>query len=704
MKENKLGRYVLESILGQGAMGVVYKALDPEIGRRVAIKTIRLDLADTSFEEKELRERFFNEARSAGTMSHPNIVTVYDVGYESHLAFIAMEYIEGNDLKEYMTIKKEIPFREIYRIVFSVARGLDYSSSKGIIHRDIKPANILLTDDGNVKISDFGIAKLPTSTVTQSGMLMGTPAYVSPEQVMGTSLDVRSDLYSLGVIFYELVTGKRPFVGDPTTVIFQVVQSPPPEPKIKLEGVPRDLKNVILKSLAKKPEERFQTGEEFIEAIKTVKGIRKSDIDVASKIDFSPLPKRREKQLTTDHIQRLIKDTKTKTDKKEKAQAADDVDFGAETVVMEDSPTQITRRRVKRHIREFILFAIFGIAALFYIYNDQILSIFSGSDEGKKTSDTAKIANTSIKKNQGASEQKNNPNMIVPPETNIMVNSVPEGAELLINGEITGVTTPLMYRVTEATQDEFRIALKKDCFQTWTMDLKKNAFPKDGVSAELQPLTREVTIVPVPKDATIKIEGQNEPLSSPAKIMLKCGEPMKATVSRATFLDKTVDLNYQDESLTDKLDVQLVSALKDGFLSVSTDYSVTIYSDSKKMSATNKPVKLKLLEGKRKIGIFSKGPVFINKVYMMDIKPEKTSTLKLPASGKMNVTAIPGNCRIWIDGVNVDDAPLTNFGISAGEHQLLYKWPDGGTFKEKVKIEPNGNHSFSGKNPKTTGG
>jgi serine/threonine protein kinase len=698
MKDNKLGRYVLESILGQGAMGVVYKALDPEIGRRVAIKTIRLDLADTSFEEKELRERFLNEARSAGTMSHPNIVTVYDVGYESHIAFIAMEYIEGNDLKEYMTIKKDIPFKEMFRIVFSVAKGLDYSSSKGIIHRDIKPANILLTDDGNVKISDFGIAKLPTSTVTQSGMLMGTPAYVSPEQVMGTSLDVRSDLYSLGVIFYELVTGKRPFIGDPTTVIFQVVQSPPPEPKIKLEGVPRDLKNVILKSLAKKPDDRFQTGEEFIEAIKTVKGIKKSDIDVTTKIEFSPLPKRREKQLTTDHIQRLLKETKTKG---EKSAAASEVDFGAETVVMEDSPTQITRKRVKRHLREFILFAIFGIAVLFYLYSEQVFSLFGGKKES-----SANLAGTeSSKKAGGQSEglaaNTGNSTQIIPPELNLMINSNPDGAVLLINGEETGITTPVMYRVTEVTPDEFRIAIKKDCYQTWTMDLKKNGLPKEGVTADLLPLTREITIAPVPKDAVVRIEGQNEPLASPPKIALKCGTPLKVIINREGYVEKTVDLSYQDESLADMLEVQLVSALKDGFLSVSTGYPVAIYADGKKIADVKKSAKLKFLEGKRKIGVFSKGPGFINRVYTVEIKPGKTSSLMLPASGKMNVTAIPGNCRIWIDGINVDDAPLTGFIISAGDHQLLYKWPDGGTFKEKVKIEPNGDHSFSGKNPKT---
>lgn len=700
MKENKLGRYVLESILGQGAMGVVYKALDPEIGRRVAIKTIRLDLADTSFEEKELRERFFNEARSAGTMSHPNIVTVYDVGYESHIAFIAMEYIEGNDLKEYMTIKKDIPFKEMFRVVYSVAKGLDYSSSKGIIHRDIKPANILLTDDGNVKISDFGIAKLPTSTVTQSGMLMGTPAYVSPEQVMGTSLDVRSDLYSLGVIFYELVTGKRPFVGDPTTVIFQVVQSPPPEPKFKLEGVPRDLKSVILKILAKKPEERYQSGEEFIEAIKSLKGIRKSDIDVSSKIVFSPLPKRRERQLTTDHIQRIIKETKTKTTKDQKESKEPDVDFGAETVVMEESPTQIIRRRVKKHVREFVLFAIFGLAAFFYIYREAVLDFFGGNKDTVKT----EISNKSSDKNSVVDETQpvsdsDVQNAIA--ENNLTIISNPDGAALLINGDETGMTTPVIYRVTEVTPEEFRIELKKDCYQIYTLDIKKNELPTESVIANLAPLTREIILNVDPKDAVIKVDGQTEPMTSPAKITLNCITPVKLIISRNTFHEKEMELSFQDQTLTDNIDIKLVTALKEGYVSVTTSFPVDIYSDGKKIGSVKKSAKLKLLEGKRKITAVAKKPTFIYRDYNVDIKPGKTAKVFLPAAGKINVVAIPGNCRIWIDGLNIDDAPLTDFPISAGDHKLTYKWPGGGVYNEKIKIKPNEDHSFTGKNPKT---
>ena len=696
MKENKLGRYILESILGQGAMGVVYKALDPEIGRRVAIKTIRLDLADTSFEEKELRERFFNEARSAGTMSHHNIVTVYDVGYESHIAFIAMEYIEGNDLKEYMTIKKDIPFREIFRIIYSVAKGLDYSSSKGIIHRDIKPANILLTEDGNVKISDFGIAKLPTSTVTQSGMLMGTPAYVSPEQVMGTSLDVRSDLYSLGVIFYELVTGKRPFVGDPTTVIFQVVQSPPPEPKFKLEGVPRDLKSVILKILAKKPEDRYQSGEEFIEAIEELKGIRKGDIDVSSKIVFSPLPKRRERALSTDHIQRILKETKTKTSKDQKESKEAEVDFGAETVVMEESPTMIRRKRVKRHIREFALFALLGILVFLYFNNKDALRLFKGEEKTIKT-ETAGKNGKSGKADITAGDLNIN-------EKYLTISSNPEGAALLINGEETGMTTPVMYKVTEITPDVFRIALKKDCYQIYTQDLKKNELPDKTLTAEMQSVTREVTITADPKDSIIKVEGQAETLTSPAKILLKCDTPARVTISRDTFLEKTLELSYQDQTIPDNIDVKLVTALKEGFLAVKTTYPVTLFSEGKKLGSVKESARLKLLEGKRKVSAVSKSPVFIYQEFSVTIKPGKNTPFTLPETGRMNVTAIPGNCRIWIDGLDVDDAPLNDMQIAAGAHKLTYKWKDGGTYTEKITIKPNENHNFAGKNPKAPKG
>ena len=219
---SKLGRYEVLNELGKGAMGVVYLAKDPVIGRLVAIKTIRdSQTEDDDSESREFRERFVREAQTAGILSHPNIVTIHDIGEdtESRTSFIAMEYIEGRNLKSLLADKKKFSWDEVADLIAQIGEALDYAHRKGIIHRDIKPANIIMTTDGKVKITDFGIAKVASSNLTTTGQFLGTPNYMSPEQVSGAPVDGRSDIFSLGVVLYEMLTNRKPFSGDNLTAI-----------------------------------------------------------------------------------------------------------------------------------------------------------------------------------------------------------------------------------------------------------------------------------------------------------------------------------------------------------------------------------------------------------------------------------------------------------------------------------------------------
>ena len=221
MTPEKIGRYEVQSLLGQGMMGVVYKTYDPMLGRFAAIKVMR-----TAGEmDEQLRARFYQEARSAGQLSHPNIISIYDVGEDDGQAFIAMEFVEGEDLKAFINIQAFIPFREKLRFVREVCEGLDFAHDKGVIHRDIKPGNVFITRTGGLKILDFGLARLASSDMTRTGIVMGSPYYMSPEQVKGVKdIDGRSDLFSVGVLLYELLTYVRPFEADsPTSVCFKIV-------------------------------------------------------------------------------------------------------------------------------------------------------------------------------------------------------------------------------------------------------------------------------------------------------------------------------------------------------------------------------------------------------------------------------------------------------------------------------------------------
>jgi predicted Ser/Thr protein kinase len=270
----KLGRYEVESVLGKGAMGVVYLARDPVIGRRVALKT--LSIPSDAEEAGEFRARFLREAQAAGILNHPGIVTVFDAGVDdtSGLSFIAMEYIEGRSLRDLLRSGHGFAYSEVARIGAALAAALDYAHSKGVVHRDIKPANVLFTLQGLVKITDFGVARLESSNLTAAGQFIGTPNYMSPEQVEGGSVDGRSDLFSLGVVLFELLTGQRPFAGQSLTeVAYKIVHEPARIPSQVRPGVPSAFNPVVLKLLEKDPNRRYGRGADVARALEALRRV-----------------------------------------------------------------------------------------------------------------------------------------------------------------------------------------------------------------------------------------------------------------------------------------------------------------------------------------------------------------------------------------------------------------------------------------------
>jgi serine/threonine protein kinase len=270
----KLGRYEVVSELGKGAMGIVYLAKDPAIGRLVAIKTIRASGAGDEEDTLEFRERFVREAQTAGILSHPNIVTIHDIGEDpdTQTSYIAMEYIEGKNIKSLLVEKTKFPFEQVSEIIAEVADALDYAHRKGIIHRDVKPANIIITTDGKVKITDFGIAKIASSNLTTTGQFLGTPNYMSPEQVSGSPVDGRSDLFSLGVVLYELLTNRKPFQGDNLTAIsYKIVHEDFTPPADLSPDVPTEFNDIVARAMAKDPWNRYQRGKDMALALYQLK-------------------------------------------------------------------------------------------------------------------------------------------------------------------------------------------------------------------------------------------------------------------------------------------------------------------------------------------------------------------------------------------------------------------------------------------------
>jgi serine/threonine-protein kinase len=272
----KVGRYVISEAIGFGAMGAVYKAFDPLIKRTIAIKTIRLDVPPQSPHYRTFIDRFYHEARISGTLSHPNIVTLYDIGEtEDKVPFLAMEYVEGETIADSLNRGWRFRPEQVIGLVSQMASAIDYAHAKGVIHRDIKPSNIIVHDGEKVKITDFGIAKLVNSEITHTGSLLGTPSYMSPEQAMGESLDSRSDIFSLGVVAFEMLSGEQPFPGNNvTSILYKLVHADPVRPpNLEVLGLlPDKWHQVFSKVLSKNPSDRYGTGAEFVSELELCLG------------------------------------------------------------------------------------------------------------------------------------------------------------------------------------------------------------------------------------------------------------------------------------------------------------------------------------------------------------------------------------------------------------------------------------------------
>src|ERR1700722_7329230 len=269
----KFGRYEIVGELGRGAMGIVYKARDPQIGRMVAVKTVLLRGQEPE-EEEEFRKRFLGEAQAAGRLQHPGIVAIYDVGEDSenHDPYLVLEFVNGESLNRVLAREKKLPLPRALQLAQEIAEALDYAHAQGVVHRDIKPANILLNEEGRAKIADLGIAQLNLAHFTLPGRVLGTPAYMAPEQLSGEGCDCRSDLFSLGVILYAMVTGHSPFHGNSaTTVCFKVVNRDPMPASALDMDLPPALDAIISRAMAKDPAKRYQRGSEFAE---DVRGLR----------------------------------------------------------------------------------------------------------------------------------------------------------------------------------------------------------------------------------------------------------------------------------------------------------------------------------------------------------------------------------------------------------------------------------------------
>jgi predicted Ser/Thr protein kinase len=558
MSLQTVGRYEITGELGRGAMGVVYKALDPTIGRTVALKTMRLDVH--GLDAQEMVRRFQNEARAAGVLNHPNIVTIYDAGEEDGIFYIAMEFIEGTTLHEVLTEQRVLATDEVLQLTRQISRGLDYAHSNGIVHRDIKPANIMITGNGTVKIMDFGIAK-SGGQVTNTGQVLGTPNYMSPEQVKGRPLDGRSDLFSLGVILYEMLTGEKPFVGqNVTTIIYKIVNETPITPRDLDVTVHPGLSAIVTKALAKAPDDRYQTGADLVRDLENYKlaGPVRSGSTAAILVPAPP-------EKTVVLPVRVVSGSTVRVAAAAAAPAKGPIPLLRPTTAILSSKHSVL-------IATIVTVLLLGCAMGGYAYHrTQVkmrqLAAEAKAREAKLQAEREPIAiaipaptptpeviasDTTVRffptkkpangqKQQPAPPQKatRSPNQVFIQQSELKLNSKPDGAKVEIDGwSEPNWLTP--FTASNLAAGNHTIVFTKAGYLQQMRAIESMAGKSIDVSAELPPAVSTIVVTSNPLGANVWVDAKDSGLTTPAQLTVDKGFH-KVTVRKAGFKDASTE-------------------------------------------------------------------------------------------------------------------------------------------------------------------
>ncbi len=556
MSIQTVGRYEITGELGRGAMGVVYKALDPTIGRTVALKTMRLDVH--GLDAQEMVRRFQNEARAAGVLNHPNIVTIYDAGEQDGIFYIAMEFIEGTTLHELLVEKRVLATEEVLQLTRQICRGLDYAHSNSIVHRDIKPANIMITGNGTVKIMDFGIAK-SGGQVTNTGQVLGTPNYMSPEQVKGRQLDGRSDLFSLGVILYEMLTGEKPFVGqNVTTIIYKIVNENPITPRDLDVTVHPGLSAIVTKALAKAPDDRYQTGADLVRDLENYK--LAGPVRSGSTAAISPVPVPPEKTVVLPV--RVVSGSTVRAAAAAPALAKGPVPLRRPTTAILSSKRSVL-------LATLVTVLVLGSAMGGYAYHRTQVKMRQLAEEAKAkeaqqaarepiaiaipapTPEPEVIASDTTVKffpaKKPATTQKlptpvkatSSPNKVFIQQSELKLISQPDSAKVEIDGwsEPNWVTP---FTASHLAAGMHTVVFSKSGYLQQTKSVESVAGKSIDVSAELAPSVSTIVVTSNPQGANIWVDGKDSGMTTPAQLTVDKGFH-KVTVRKTGFKETSTE-------------------------------------------------------------------------------------------------------------------------------------------------------------------
>ncbi len=670
MTLKNLGRFEILGEIGRGAMGQVFLAHDPKIDRRVAIKTIVLPPGTSDEEARETSVRFLREAQAAGSLLHPNIVTIFDVGEQEGVSFIAMEYIEGDTLESFARSERLLAPARILDLMRQAASALDYAHRNTIVHRDIKPANLMLLKDGTLKITDFGLAKKPSANLTQAGVLLGTPSYMSPEQIQGHDLDGRSDLFSLGVVLYELLTGVRPFDGDSiSTIIYKVLYEDPRPPAAHNPALPPDVNVLFERALAKDPAQRFGSGAELVE------GLHKAFAHLPPETLSRPFPGvKRPAGAPSTAVSRTRPAVRPPREGARRARgrpapaAPAAAGAGARPTLMAHHPAKIA--------------AVFVIAAAGLVFFPRWTNRQEwNAPPEERAVDPAGSGTAISPAGIGAPPATDGP---AAGQVEIEVETIPHGGRVYVDD--MPLAEPRVV-LSLADPQEHDIIARAGCRQAiaaiTAADLQSFSGP---LVLELTPRTEVVRIDSEPPGARVHLNGRKTGKVTPASFPMKACEPRSISLHREGF--RAWSAEYDTDSDFDEMIRQLGSVrlepIPSGSLLIQKprEYDVDVYKDGRRIGKAGEAIDL--LEGDHAL-VFRNDRFFVSEKRSVSIEGGRTATpmIAFPALGTLTVHAQPSNCKVYVDGRYVDVTPVIDLPIAAGGHRVKVVFVPNGSEQER---------------------
>ena len=650
----KIGRYKILGKHGTGGMGVVYRAEDPLIGRIVAIKMIQFEKTDEVDTPvvTSLKARFKKEAQAAGKLSHPNVVTIYDVGEEEGFAYIAMEFVDGKGLGEVLQSAKAREIDYVVQLFVQICKGLDYAHKQDIVHRDIKPSNILVTEEGIPKILDFGIAYHPSSDTTKTGIILGTPNYMSPEQVLGNQVTNRSDIFSLGIILYEFLTGERPFAADTTTVVmYKVAHEPFIPPSYKNPRIPKGFDAIIARALDKEPQARYGTCKAFAEDLENYARLQESDPDGMRTVV--------EEGMTT-----VVDDEGAGTPgppppphpgRSTAGETGSRGDFSQERRRQHDRPSPPDRRS-RWWIAPLLLVLAAGLVAAGALYGP----------EPWREKATEILAGTGW---FPALERI---------ELEVTFTSEPKGATVLLDGKALPGKTPLKRTFQEKPGQRHQVTFTLDRHREERRELTLEEGMDGTVTAELVEEIREIRITTTPKKSTIVVEeagGVELQPSSPGVYTIRNDTEYLVKVSRSGYFTwgpkkvRGADFKGKNHYALDQ-ERQIIIRQGERWAKTCT------VSGAGVETTYDHPESITVGEGEYTLKVVNPD-IFLDKTYPVDLRQKQSVPILPPPVRSISISAVPSACTIFVDGRNLGEPPITDLAIVEGDHQFEFHWRSG---------------------------